>query len=76
MDCVTRRQTSVVLHNFPCPNCVRFLDSENLIHNLEQNLKRRSNGVAPVYCRVSMKDLLKNFSICYKSLALGAESRQ
>lgn len=46
------------------------IDGHNLIHDSEQGIERRLNGVTPVDCDVAMQNFLEHLGIRHESLPI------
>lgn len=66
---ITGGQQSPILNNLPSPQDVCFLDREDIIHNLQQDLKRGINRVSFAYGSIPMHDLLKHFGVGHEALS-------
>ncbi len=63
MNTVSGGQQGSILRNFPGAQHIRLFDCEDVIHYIQQGLKRRTDGVAFADRRVSVGDLLKHLGI-------------
>lgn len=68
---VARRQKSAVLSNLTGSQYVCSLDSENVVNDIQDYLKRRPDSFSPVDRCVPMKGLLQHFRVCDQPLSSG-----
>lgn len=54
MQRIASRKSPMAQNDFFRPFCGSLINGENLIHDSEQGIECRLNGVTPVYCNVSV----------------------
>jgi len=69
MDGVARRHQRAVLCDLTGPQDVRFLDSKNLVNDVQNYLEGWGDGFSFADRRVPMQDLLQHFRISDQSLS-------
>ena len=69
VDGVPRRHRRAVLRDLTGPQDVRFLDSKNIVNDVQHNLEGWSDGFPFADCRVPMQDLLQHLRVSNQSLS-------